>query len=211
VDTETDDAPTGTLNVCDAVGNCSIAGPIGGNRVDKKAPVITILQPAPTSYAHSATLVLNYTVTDNGIGVDGFIPTMNGTTTLAGHGLQSGQSIYLQTELPLGDHDFSVNATDLFGHSSVEATTFQVIATPQSIIDAILYYDSNGQLNIENTEVLLGLVANAKAMYDRGFCRAGRSYYRKAGEHLIDQQNGENVAVINVLYNDLKYLMRNCS
>jgi hypothetical protein len=39
--TETDDASTGSHEVSDGVGNSSTAGPIGGNKVDKKAPELT--------------------------------------------------------------------------------------------------------------------------------------------------------------------------
>jgi hypothetical protein len=39
--TETANASTGSRSVCDAVGNCATAGPIAGNKIDKKAPVTT--------------------------------------------------------------------------------------------------------------------------------------------------------------------------
>jgi hypothetical protein len=210
VDTETDDAPTNTLNVCDTVGNCTTAGPIAGNKVDKKAPVITIVQPAPTEYAHSATLVLAYTVTDNGIGVDSVTPMLNGSTTLAGHGLENGQSIYLLTELQLGNHNFSINATDLLGQASGESTTFSVIATPQSIIDAVNYYDSLGLLDPLVMPAILDQLDRAMRWYDRGFCRQSQSNYRKSINALAEQRDGENAAVTNDLIADLTYLMRNC-
>jgi hypothetical protein len=37
--TETSNAATSSLSICDAVGNCAPAGPVGGNKVDKKAPI----------------------------------------------------------------------------------------------------------------------------------------------------------------------------
>ena len=76
--TETANALTSTREVCDAVGNCATAGPIGGNMVDKKAPAIVIIQPAATEYTHSDTLVLDYSVTDGGSGVATVTPTMDG-------------------------------------------------------------------------------------------------------------------------------------
>ena len=36
---ETTNASTDSPNVCDAVGNCAAAGPVGGNRVDRKLPL----------------------------------------------------------------------------------------------------------------------------------------------------------------------------
>ena len=53
--TETGAASTGSRTVCDLVGNCSTAGPVGGIKVDKKAPVIAISSPTATSYLHNST------------------------------------------------------------------------------------------------------------------------------------------------------------
>ena len=44
--TQTDDAQTNTRSISDAVGNGSTAGPVGGNKVDKKGPVVTLSCPA---------------------------------------------------------------------------------------------------------------------------------------------------------------------
>jgi hypothetical protein len=67
-------------------------------------------------YPHNSILTLNYNVTDAGSGVAGFTTTMDGSTTLAGHGLASGQVINLLTELATGAHTFSVAATDNVGN-----------------------------------------------------------------------------------------------
>ena len=42
---ETADAATGAVQVCDHAGNCATAGPISGIRVDRRAPQITIAAP----------------------------------------------------------------------------------------------------------------------------------------------------------------------
>jgi hypothetical protein len=39
---ETSNAATGSRDVCDAAGNCATAGPIGGNKVDRKAPTLSL-------------------------------------------------------------------------------------------------------------------------------------------------------------------------
>ena len=95
--TETDNASTGSRTVCDLVANCSTVGPVGGIKVDKKAPVIVISSPAATSYLHNSTLTLGYTVTDGGSGV-ATGPTLDGSGTVGGHGHASGQAINLLTE-----------------------------------------------------------------------------------------------------------------
>jgi Tol biopolymer transport system component len=40
--TEDGNADTGTRQVCDRVGNCATAGPIGGNKIDRKAPTLSL-------------------------------------------------------------------------------------------------------------------------------------------------------------------------
>jgi Tol biopolymer transport system component len=67
---ETADATTDTHNVCDAAGNCSTAGPIGGNRVDRRAPSITISAPVDGAvYQLGATVSAVYSCDDDGSGV----------------------------------------------------------------------------------------------------------------------------------------------
>ena len=39
---ETTDAATGTRTVCDKAGNCATAGPVTGNKVDRKAPALIV-------------------------------------------------------------------------------------------------------------------------------------------------------------------------
>ena len=57
--TETDVAATGSRSVADGAGNASVAGPIGGNKVDKKAPTITC-DAAPSGWsANDASIVCN--------------------------------------------------------------------------------------------------------------------------------------------------------
>ena len=66
--TETDDAQTGTKSLKDAVGNTTTAGPLGGNKVDKKGPVVTLVCPAgPIIKGNAASAT--WSATDGGSGV----------------------------------------------------------------------------------------------------------------------------------------------
>jgi hypothetical protein len=47
---ETVNAESNQRDVCDVALNCTVAGPIGGHRVDKKAPAVTISAPAAGTY-----------------------------------------------------------------------------------------------------------------------------------------------------------------
>jgi hypothetical protein len=66
--TETDDAQTGTKSLKDAVGNTTTAGPLGGNKVDKKGPVVTLVCPSsPIIKGNAASAT--WSAADGGSGV----------------------------------------------------------------------------------------------------------------------------------------------
>jgi hypothetical protein len=70
---ETNNASTGTKSLTDDVGNSATAGPISGNKVDRKAPVLTNDGPTPTNPNGAnnwyITAVTNkFTATDGGSG-----------------------------------------------------------------------------------------------------------------------------------------------
>ena len=65
--TETANASTNSHVVADAVGNSATAGPIAGNKVDKKGPVVTLS--CPTTVILGSTASANWSATDGGSGV----------------------------------------------------------------------------------------------------------------------------------------------
>jgi hypothetical protein len=75
--TETSMALTNSRTVSDNAGNSADAGPIGGNKVDKKAPQVALTCPANLVILN-ATANANWTATDGGSGV-----TPSGTVALA--------------------------------------------------------------------------------------------------------------------------------
>src|SRR5262249_29294372 len=120
--------------------------------LDNTAPVIGIAQPAASSYTHSSTLTLSYTVDDGaGSGVASFVPLLDGATTLAGHGLASGQAINLLTELPLGPHTFTIgSATDHVGNVSTQSVTFTIVVTASSIQSDVSQLVASGAITDAN-------------------------------------------------------------
>jgi hypothetical protein len=75
--TETPNASTGSLKVCDLAGNCANAGPIGGNMIDKKAPAIALTTPANgAAYTANQAVSASYSCSDNGSGVASCIGTV---------------------------------------------------------------------------------------------------------------------------------------
>jgi hypothetical protein len=114
--TENSNAATNSRIVCDVAGNCAQAGPIGGNRIDRKGPAITVTAPASGGVYQLYQLVnASYGCADGGSGLS----TCNGTVPNHGH---------LDTAT-LGSKTFVVNATDAVGNMSSSTVTYEVRRT----------------------------------------------------------------------------------
>ena len=182
--------------------------------LDSTPPVTTIVQPAATTYAHSATLTLNYSVSDGtGSGVASSVTTMDGATTLPGPiNLQSGQSIKLLTELTLGPHTFSVKATDNLGNSGSASITFTIVVTPDSIKDDVQQFLQSGAIsnhgNANSLVAKLDSAANARA---RGQCSTAANIYGAFISEL-HAQSGKHVdaAAAAIMIADAQYLIAHC-
>jgi len=179
---------------------------------DTTAPVIAITQPASTTYVHSATLTLNYTVTDPCTGVKSFTPTLDGSTMLAGHGLQSMQMIQLLTELALGPHTFSISAVDNAGNADASSVTFTIIVTPDSIKDDVKQFLAAGKIKnngIANS-LLAKLDAAAKARTG-GNCGTAANIYR-AFINDVTAQSGKGIdaTAAAIMIADAQYLIAHC-
>ena len=110
---ETNNASTNSRTVCDVAGNCVTAGPIAGNKVDKKAPDITLSTPPSASpYVVGATINASYSCTDGGSGV----ALCTGT-------VPSGSAIDTAT---VGSKVFRVDATDNVGNASSSTVGYAV-------------------------------------------------------------------------------------
>ena len=110
--TETGNASTDSRQVCDNAGNCAIAGPISGNKVDKKGPSIVITSPTGT-YALGQTVPAAYSCADTGSG----IATCAGTVS-------NGANINTASE---GTKNFAVTATDAVGNRTDATVTYGVV------------------------------------------------------------------------------------
>jgi uncharacterized repeat protein (TIGR01451 family) len=68
--TETANATTDSRQICNTVGGCTTAGPISGNKVDRKSPTITVTSPAANAtYQLNASVAASYACADGGSGV----------------------------------------------------------------------------------------------------------------------------------------------
>jgi FIMAH domain-containing protein len=179
---------------------------------DSRGPAIAITQPGATGYPHSATLVLDYAVTDACTGVASFKPTLDGSPTLSGHGLADGQAIDLLTQLALGSHAFEIDALDNVGNPSTTTVTFTIIVTAASIKEDVNQFlamkaiRNGGQAN----SLLAKLDAAAQARA-RGNCNAaGNNYSAFVNELQAQSGKGVNATAAAIMIADAQYLIAHC-
>lgn len=99
---ESIDAYTDSRNICDSAGNCTTAGPIAGNKIDKQPPSIVVNQPDGRSYLLGQTTPADFACSDTGSG----IAACTGTVA-------SGASLPTSS---VGGQSFVVTATDVAGN-----------------------------------------------------------------------------------------------
>jgi hypothetical protein len=150
--TETANAATGTHQVCDVAGNCITAGPVAGNKVDKKPPSITITAPAATTYTINETVAANYGCTDGGSGV----ASCSGTVT-------NGSTIDTKS---VGTKTFTVGAKDNVDNTSSLSVNYNVTyriclqydptrpSSSRAYAFTIQLCDANG-VNMSNTNIVV--------------------------------------------------------
>jgi microsomal dipeptidase-like Zn-dependent dipeptidase len=105
-------AATASRTLVDVAGNASTAGPLPGNRIDRKAPSIDIVAPAAAVYAIHQPVAVSYSCTDGG----------SGLATCAGP-MPSGGA--LDTATP-GTKTFTVAATDAVANQASRSVSYDV-------------------------------------------------------------------------------------
>lgn len=111
--TEDNNASTNSHVVCDVAGNCSTAGPVAGNMIDKANPAITLTAPQNgATYTIHQTVNANYACSDLGSGV----------ATCVGS-VATGSPIDTAT---VGTKSFSVTSTDNVSNSTNTAVSYLV-------------------------------------------------------------------------------------
>jgi len=110
---ETANALTDSFEVCDKANNCVTAGPIGGNKIDRKAPEITLTTPPDgAQYLLNEPVAADYECSDGGSGVTGCVaPVAN--------------AAFIDTS-SVGAKSFAVNAVDAVGNASSDLANYVV-------------------------------------------------------------------------------------
>ncbi len=182
-------------------------------RMDDTPPAITIVQPTASDYPHSGTLTVEYSVTDEGgSGLDSYTVLLDGSTTLAGHGLESGQVIDLLTELALGPHTFTINATDKAGNASSSSVTFTLVVTADSVKQDVNQFLYDGK--IKNAGLANSLLANLNAAgkaFAKGDCKTSANIYN-AFINAVTAQTGKGIdaTAAAIMIADAQYLIDHC-
>jgi hypothetical protein len=113
-DTETASALTGSYRVCDVAGNCSVAGPIPGIKIDKRAPDISITFPADgSSPVLNEAAAAAYACADGGSGLGSCVGSVAAGAALA-------------TDAP-GAAVFSVSSADAVGNAATATSHYSVV------------------------------------------------------------------------------------
>ena len=112
---ETADARTNSRQVCNTVGDCTLAGPIVGNKVDRRPPLTGVASPsANATYEAGASFTVIYYCSDLGSGVascQGSVPNGSPIATSS-----------------TGAKTFSITSADNVGNSTTRAVTYSVVA-----------------------------------------------------------------------------------
>ena len=180
---------------------------------DTTPPVITINQPAATQYLHNATFTLNYSVTDGaGSGVQSFTPLMDNAILVGNHSLQSGQAIKLLAEMNLGQHTFTVNATDNAGNEDSSSVTFTILVTPDSIKDDVNQFVATGAIRSRGlANSLLAKLNTASNARATGDCATANNDCQAFIKELQTQiGRGVEATASAMMIADAQYLMSHC-
>lgn len=181
--------------------------------LDNTPPVSVIGQPQAIAYPHSAVLTLNYSTNDgSGAGVAEVATLIDNATSLAGHGLASGQPIKLLTELPLGPHAFTINASDFLNNAGNASVQFTIIATTDSIKDDVRQFLHSGAIkNAAVANLLLVTLNAAGRQQQNGHCAVARGLYN-AFIHEVQAQSGKRIdgVAADIMAKDAQYLIAHC-
>ena len=168
---ENANASTNSRLVCDVAGNCTTAGPIGGNKIDRKGPVITLTTPANGAvYQLFQVVNASYSCSDGGSGpgtCTGTLPNLSPLNTLT-----------------LGSKTFVVNATDAVGNASSTTVTYEVRRTLTAVGPAKVW------IGLKNSDdVGLRLDLRAELLVNGTVAASGHAQQRERRQQRLQQRD----------------------
>jgi hypothetical protein len=157
-------------------------------RIDSTVPQITVAAPEARAYLHTHLLALDYAASDSLSGLAAGGPSAD----LDGMSVLDGEVVDLLSLL-LGFHTFTVRGLDVAGNATSLAVTFELIATLQSLVDAVNRFVEQGAIvGSKASSGLLAKLQQAQDALDRNKPHVARNKLRdfinqvegKAGNHL---------------------------
>jgi len=156
---EDGNASTDSRMICDVAGNCTTAGPVSGNKIDRKAPAISVTTP-PLGAVYQLNDVVNAAFSCPETG--------SGLASCVGSVANGGP---IDTSSP-GTKTFVLNASDIVGNTSSATVSYEVKRTLTAIgpakvwiglknsDDAGLRLDLRGQVLVNGAVVGSGTLNN---------------------------------------------------
>jgi hypothetical protein len=144
--------------------------------------------------------------------VDDFVVRLDGATLLGGAPLDDGRSIDLLTELSLGLHQFRIEAVDALGNASAVVVEFEIVATPETLLEALDRAIAAGQVRSPGlSEALTAQLREGAERFARGQCQTAANVYQAFTNTLLAQQGkgiGSEIAAI--LITDAQFVAGSC-
>ena len=169
----------------------------------------TITEPTASVYSHDASVVLQFGAMDTGgPGLATVVASLDGSATIAGSPISSGQTLFFLTELSLGTHTFTVVATDAWGNSASKTVSFSVIVTSSSIENDVPQLVADGDIAANLERSLLAKLDAAAAAIARGDCLTAANIYQ-AFINEVQAQEGKKISTTaaQILIDDAQYLI----
>lgn len=190
---ETGSAATGSRSVCDNAGNCTTAGPIGPNKVDRRAPALALPANRVVNATSPAGAVVAYAVAAS----DGADPSPRASCSPASGGV-----------FPIGRTTVSCTATDHVGNRATQGFGVIVKGAKEQLGELVGKVVSASRLSPAVKSVLLtrlqSLLASLdpnRAAHRRAFCLALQLFktaaQAQAGRSIPQAQAAEWIADAN--------------
>jgi hypothetical protein len=165
---------------------------------DTTGPALAVTSPQAIQYPHSALLTIDWATTDACTGVAQQVATLDGMA------VADGDTIDVLLRLQPGPHTFALAAKDPVDNQTTTSVQFEVVVTPDSLVDAIERFTTDGLIKDPGTSNALAQKAKAAGVASRLYERLVE-YVEKHTPKKIDP------AAAAILANDALYLVTHCS
>lgn len=172
-------------------------------KIDKTRPLITVNVPQAKNYLHSDIVKLNITILEELSGIRNINSTIDNSLQVL-----DGQQ-WDMMNLTLGQHEFSVSAEDNAGNSVYQNTSFNVIATIDSLDIITKKGATKGWItNSDLANSLNDIISQARQKINAGQNKAAKNMLMKFITK-VREQSGNQITIYgaNILETEARYVM----